>query len=86
MYNVRPEVTKDQPVTSPSGYNLGCNFHVRRSESIRSSPHSYEPLLGATIEWKINVVVILVYMMHDGYYDRNIERGENLLLLDECNA
>ena len=47
IYNVRPEGTEDQFVTSPSGEALGGDFHMRHSERIVKSLHQYDPEFGA---------------------------------------
>ena len=50
MYNMRPEGTEDQYVTSPNGEALARNVHVSRSERIRNCPQRYNPGFGAAIE------------------------------------
>ena len=40
MENVHPEGTEDQSVTYPSAEDLGSNFHMRRSKSIRKYPQT----------------------------------------------
>ena len=73
MENVRPEGTEDQYVTYPNGEALGRNFHVRRSERIRNSPHRYNQGSGDAREWKNDGVASIVYMIQDRYLNRNVD-------------
>ena len=83
MYNVRPEGTEYQSVTSPSGESLGSNFHVRRSERIRKSPQRYDPVFGDTKERNNDDVASIVYMIQDGDLNRNVYTNDILSLLAE---
>ena len=58
------------------------NVHVRNSERIRKSPQRYDPLFGATIEWNIYAVASLVYMIHDGDYDSDVDTDNILFLME----
>ena len=86
MDNVCPEGTGDQYVTSPSGEALRRNFHVRRSKRIRKYPQPYNPIFGAAREWKNYNVASIVYMIQDGYRNRNVDTDDILSLLAECDA
>ena len=86
MYNVCPEGTEDQYVTSPSGEALGSNVNVRRSERIRNSPQRYNPGFGAAVEWKNDVVASIFYLIQDRDFDVNVDTDEILSLLAEWDA
>ena len=86
MENVHPEGTEYQSVTYTSVEALVRNFHVRRSERIRKYPQRYNPGFGSDIEWKNEDVVSIVYMIQDGYLNRNINTDDILSLLAEWDA
>ena len=86
MENVRTEGTEDQSVTSPRGEALGSNVHVRRSERIRNSPQQYKPGFGAAREWKNDTVASIIYMIQDGYLNRNVDTDDILSLMAEWDA
>ena len=86
MYNVRPEGTEDQFVTSPSGEALGRNVHVRRSKRIRKSPQQYDLGFGSSGEWKNDDVASIVYMIQYGDLNSNADTNDILLLLSEWDA
>ena len=86
MDNVRPEGTEDQYVTSPNGEALGRNFHVRRSERIRNSPHPYNPVFGAARDWKNDAVASIVYMIQDRDININVDMYDILSLMAEWDA
>ena len=78
---MRPEETGEQYVTSPSGEALGRNFHVRRYERIKNSPHQYNPGFGAATEWKKDSVANIVYMIQDWDLNSNIDTDNILSLM-----
>ena len=86
MYNVCPEGTEYQHVTSPSGESLGRNVRVRRSGRIRKSPHRYNPGFGDSREWKNESVASIVYMIQYRDLDRNVDTDDSLLLMAEWGA
>ena len=81
MKNVRPEGTKYQSVTSPSGEALGSNFHVRHSKCIRNYPQWYDPGFLAARECNNNAVASIVYIIKCGDLNSNLDTYEILLLL-----
>ena len=86
MYNVCPEGTEDQYVTSPSGEALGRNVHLRRSKRIRNYPQRYSPGFGATREWNNDAVASIVYMIQDSNLNRNVDTDDILSILAEWDA
>ena len=72
MKNMRPDKTKNQSVTSPSGEALGRNVHVRRSKRIRKSPQWYNPV-GAAREWVNDDVASIVYLIKYEYLNGNVD-------------
>ena len=86
MENVRPEVTEDQSVTSPSGEYLVRNVHVRRSERIRNSAHRYNLVFGADRECKNDAVTSIVYMIQDRDINRNEDMNDILSLMAEWGS
>ena len=78
MENVRPEVTEDQYVTSPSEESLGRNVHVRRSKRIRKHPQRHDPGFGDVREWKNDNVSSIVYMIQYGDLDKNVDMDDIL--------
>ena len=86
MYNVCPERTEYQYVTSPSGEALGRNVNVRRSKIIINSPQRYNPGFGDAREWKNDAVASIVYMIQYMDFDSNVDTDDILLLLDEWDA
>ena len=83
MDNVHPEGTEDQYIISPSGEDLGRNFHVRRSERIIKYPQRYEPGFKSSKECKNDAVASIVYMIKYGYINSNVDTDDILLLLVE---
>ena len=79
---MRPEVTLNQSVKSPSGEDLGINVHVRRSERIRNPLQRYNPKFGANREWNNDAVSSIVYMTQDRDLNSNVDTDYMLLLLD----
>ena len=77
MYNVCPEGTEYQHVTSPSGEALWRNVHVRRSERIRNSPQRYNPVFGDAREWKNGAVASIVYMIQDRDLNSNVDTEDS---------
>ena len=86
MDNVRPEGTEDQSVTSPSGEDLGRNFHVRHSERIINYSNQYNPLFGAARDWKNGAVASIIYMIQDRDLNSNADTDDILSLLVEWDA
>ena len=86
MENVCPEGTEDQYVTSPSGEDLGRNFHLRRSERIINSPQRYNPGFGAAREWKNDAVASIFYMIQDRDLNKNVDTDDILSVLAEWDA
>ena len=86
MYNVCPEETEYQYVTSPSGESLGRNVDVRRYKRIRNSPHWYNPGFWAAREWKNDYVASIVYMIQDRGFNSNVDTDDILLLLAEWDV
>ena len=86
MDNMCPYRNENQYVTFPSGEALGRNVNVRRSERIRNSPQRYNPIFGASREWKNNDVASIVYMIQDRDFDINVDTDDILLLLAEWDA
>ena len=86
MDNVRPEWTEDQSVASPNGETLGSNFHVRRYGRIRNSPQRYHPGFGAARYWKNDAVAIIFYIIQDRDINSNVDMGDILSLLAECDV
>ena len=78
MDNVRLEGTEDQSVTSPSGYALGSNVHVTLSKHIRKSPQRHDAGIGDAREWNNDSVASILYMIQDGYLNRNVHRDDIL--------
>ena len=83
---MRPEGTKDQSVTYPSGEALGINVHVRCSKRNRQSPQRYNPGFGADREWNNDAVSSIVYIIQDGYLNSNVDTNDILPLLPEWYA
>ena len=86
MYNVCPEGTEDQYVTSSSGKALIRNGNVRHSERIRNSPQRYNPGFGDSIVWKNDSVASIAYMIQDRDLDSNVDMDDIILLLAEWDA
>ena len=86
MDNVCLGGPEDQYVTSPRGEYLGRNVNLRRSEPIRNSPQRYNPVFGASREWKNYAVASIVYMIQDRDFDRNADTNDILSLLSEWDA
>ena len=86
MYNVCPQGTEGQYVTSSSGEALVSNVHGRRSECIRNSPQRYKPGFGSAREWKNDAVASIVYMIQDRDLNSNVDTDDILSLLDEWDA
>ena len=86
MDNVRPEGTEDQSVTSPSGEALGSNFHVRRFERTRNSPHQFNPGFVDARERKNDAVASIVYMIQDGDFNINVDTDDLLSLMAEWDT
>ena len=86
MYNVCPEVTEDQYVTSPSGEYLGSNVDVRRSKRIINSPQRYNPGFGAARKWKNDAVASIFYMIQDRDLNRNVDTDNILSLMAEWDT
>ena len=83
MYNVCPEGTEYQYVTSPSGESLGRNGNVRRSKRVRNSPQRYNPVFGAARNWKNDAVASIVCMIQDRDLNSNVDTYDILSLLAE---
>ena len=86
MDNVRPEGNEYQSVTSPSWEALGVNVHVIRSKRIRKYPQQYYLGCGDARECNNYDVSSIVYMIHYGGLNRNVDTYDILSLLDEWDA
>ena len=65
---------------------MGRNVNARRSKCLKNYPQGYNPVFGATRDWKNNAVASLVYMIQDRDYDINVGTDDILSLLDEWDA
>ena len=65
---------------------MGSNVHVRRSKRIRNPPQRYNPGFGAARELKNDDVASIVYMIQDGYLNRNVDTDNILSLLADWDA
>ena len=57
--------------------------HVSNSKRNSKCTQRFEPSFAASREWKSDAATSLVYMIQDGYYDRNLNMYEILYLLDD---
>ena len=83
MDNVCPDRNENQYFTSPNGEALGRNVNVRRSKRIRNSPQRYNPVFGASREWKNYAVASIVYMIQDRDFYSNVDTHDILSFLAE---
>ena len=61
---------------------MGRDIHVSRSEHIIKYPQRFDPDFVSKIQWNSDNVVILVYILQDGYCDINLYMDEIPYLLD----
>ena len=59
---------------------------MRRSESIRKSPHQYNLGFGSAREWKNDSVTSIVYMIQYGYININVYMYDIISLLAEWDS
>ena len=59
---------------------------MRRPEYIRKSPQQYNPGFWDAKEWKNDAISSIVYMIQDGYFNRNVDTDYNLSLMAEWDA
>ena len=86
MGNVCPEGTEYQSVTYPSEEALVRNVHVRHYERIRKHPQQYDPVFGASRQWKNDSVTSIVYMIQDGDLNKNVDTNDIIWLLAEWDT
>ena len=86
MENIHSKGTEEKSITSPSGESLGKNIHMRRSKHVIKYSHRYDTVLRASREWKSDYVAIIVYMIQDGIFKKNVDMDEMLSLLTEWDT
>ena len=59
---------------------------MRRFEHNRKSQQWFDPVVGSTIEWKIDAVMTLIYIVQDGGNDKNAYMDEVLSLLGDWDV
>ena len=59
---------------------------MRHPEKISKSPQWHKPGFGDAIDWNSDDVAILVYIIHDEYYDIHVGTDKILLLLTEWDT
>ena len=65
---------------------MGVNLRMRRFGRIRKYPHWYDPVFGASREWKSDYVASILYMFQDGGFNINLGTDEILSPLAEWGA
>ena len=86
MDNVRPEGTEDQYVRSPIGEAWESNFCVGRYKNIRKHTQRYNQGFGAAREQTNDAVASIVYMIHDGDINSNVDTNDIMSLMAEWDA